>query len=281
VIGGGVWFTSSLRSANYMAVQELDPDDDLKVQGILSWFEDFFSFGGVVLVVIAPILAMIVALLTVAGLYAFRAYLSHREKKKMVPCTQCGESRHLCGARCHRCGHQHEHIHQVGFMGMIRKTLVTDLHDHQFQMTTRKRCFQCGERYKEQKLIQACSRCGRPPFRDEQEARLYLGLISGRLGKTLLYSCLFGIVPIVGLIPGIIYYRVNLISCMRGYIPRTTGCLVRWIARVAILLLIASQGLGAGFIALPLMCLINYGIYHAVFQHESRTAFTRLASQAG
>ena len=274
-IAGGVWFTASMRSANLMSLQELDPDDNLKVQGALSWFEDFFSFGGIFLVVIAPVLAMLAAFAAMVGLFLFKKALIRRERRKMVPCSQCSEPRHLCATRCHACDHAHESVHQVGFMGMIRKTPATDLAQHQFDMTAAKRCFACGDRYGDNQLVQTCQKCGRPPFRDEQEAQIYLRRVSQRLGKTLLVCAGFGLIPIVGLIPGISYYRVNLIAAMRAYLPQTSGCLTRWAARLAILVLIAFQGLGAGVVTVPLMCLIQFGIHHAVFQRNSATAFAK------
>ena len=85
-----------------------------------------------------------------------------------------------------------------------------------------------------------------------------------------LITCLgLSFIPVLGLIPGIIYYKVNLLSSLRCYIPRATGCLTRWVTRLFTLLLICLQPVPIlGMFTLPLMALTSYLLYRSALRRE-------------
>ncbi|MEE8524981.1 MAG: hypothetical protein V3T72_13685 [Thermoanaerobaculia bacterium] len=72
-IGAMVWFTSVLRNAVFGFLMDIDPDDDLRVQGLLSWMEDGLGFFGVFFVVIMPTAALVAAGSTILGAPLSRA----------------------------------------------------------------------------------------------------------------------------------------------------------------------------------------------------------------
>ena len=72
---------------------------------------------------------------------------------------------------------------------------------------------------------------------------------------------LFSLVPVAGLFPGIIYYRLCLVSSLRCYVPRTQNLALRWALRAIFVALLCAQFLpilGAFF--LPVVCLIDYSL---------------------
>ena len=269
VIGWAVFWCAQLRAGIYAFMVEADEDDDLGVQGLMSWLEDGVGFIGAWLVILLPVIALVVSGITVLGLYLFKRYLSWREEKKKVPCSSCATPIHLCATACPSCSHQPELVHQVGFLGMIKTDPVTDFEQHRHQMIARKRCRSCGLRLHEKKVTQRCPTCTTAPFRGRRELDAYLQKVSEALPKTLLICTGLSLIPVLGLIPGIIYYKVSLISGMRCYIPRGTGCLVRWMVRLLNLFLICLQPVPVlGMFTLPLMCLIGFWVYRGALRRE-------------
>ena len=91
-----------------------------------------------------------------------------------------------------------------------------------------------------------------------------------KLPRTLLISAAFGVIPVIGLIPGVIYYRLSLIASLRYYVPRSASMLSRWFARIVTFLMICLQPVpGVGAVTLPLMCLVNYWVYSATLRRQS------------
>ena len=80
--------------------------------------------------------------------------------------------------------------------------------------------------------------------------------------KTLLVCLLLGAIPVLGVIPGVAYYRLNLVAGLRGYIPPLRGCTTKWVVRLIHFGVIALQPIPlVGAVVLPFMCWSTYAIY--------------------
>ena len=105
---------------------------------------------------------------------------------------------------------------------------------------------------------------------DPDFARDYIAAIDRRVPMVLVVCFLLGLIPVLGVIPGVIYYRLAIVAPFRRYIPPGRGFVLRWGVRLAVVVLMAFQWVPvAGGLALPAMALINYAAY--------RTAYRRLA----
>ncbi|MDJ0835467.1 MAG: zinc ribbon domain-containing protein [Acidobacteriota bacterium] len=271
-IGWAVFFTARLRGAIYATLTDMDEDDDLGVQGLMSWMEDSFGFFGAIMVFLMPLVTLIVAGMTLLGLYLFKKYLDYREERQKVPCAHCGHPNHRCAAACPNCQRHHDRVMQVGFLGIIKDQPVTDFAAHRFSMQATKRCYSCGERLRKKQVNQNCPVCGAQPFYSQRELDEYLKRVQEKLPQTLAICAAFSLIPIFGLIPGIIYYRTNLLSSMRAYIPVASGCMTRWAVRLVNLLLLGLQWVPLlGTLVLPMMCLVNYMVYRSVFSRVARS----------
>ena len=75
----------------------------------------------------------------------------------------------------------------------------------------------------------------------------------------------------LGVIPGVVYYRLAIVAPFRRYIPPGRGLVLRWGVRLVVVSWCACQWVPvAGGFAVPAMALINYASY--------RTAYRKLAS---
>ncbi len=273
-IGAVVWLTAALRNAVYGFLIEIDEDDDLGLQKLLAWLEDMISFLGVWVVVIAPVLALGAVALSLLTLFIARRYLEHREAKQKVPCVHCSAPNPPCGLVCSACGAERQLVQRVGLLGGIKEAIVVDPRAHQIELLARKRCSACGERLREKRIDQSCQSCGRPAFGTPVVFDQYLARLRGRLPQTLGILFALGLIPVLGLIPGVIYYRLSLISSLRRYLPMSTGFFTRWVVRFVNLALLCFQPVPFfGAITLPLMCLTNYLVYQAAFKRQGRGSF--------
>ncbi len=274
VIGAVVWSTAVMRNAIFGFLREIDEDDDLGIQGFLSWVEDGIGIFGVIFAVVFPILALILVSLTLLGLWITRRYLERREQKAKVPCSKCGTPNPTCGIRCSTCSQMRQQVLQVGLLGSIKDLVVTDLYQHRLQLLSRKRCGSCGERLAERRITQSCQSCGIKPFGSSEAVEEYLRSLRATLPRTLAFLLLIGAVPLLGLVPGVIYYRLSLISSLRCYVPRSVGFLARWGIRLISLVLLGLQPIPLlGMLTLPILCLLNFTIYQALLRRQTRTVF--------
>ena len=278
LMGWAVYYSARLRGGVARFFAETDEDDDLGLQKLWSLFEDFWGFFGILFVIIMPIVALITASLALLFLYLFRKYLIYREEKQKLPCGSCGHLTHPCAVACPSCKQEREQINRVGIMGITKRDLVTDLEEHRFGLRAGKRCISCGERLAEKKVHQSCRVCATAPFASRAELGAYVAKINERLPKILLICLLISFIPLVGLIPGIIYYRINLLSSLRAYIPLTVGCFTRWSVRLLNILLISLQWIPVfGAVVLPIMAWTNYLVYRSVFKREAERGFAAAA----
>lgn len=269
LIGFLVWLTAVLRRGLFNALADLDPDDDLGLARLLSWAEDFFGLFFFLLVVALPIVAVAMAGSAVLALWLVRKILEAREQGQKVACPSCGAANAPCGVACGKCGQIRADVRRIGPLGGIRNDRVTDLRLHYFELLGRKRCPWCGDRLQDRKMGEPCAGCRRPPFATSAEAESYLAWISGKLPRTLGILLLCSCVPLLGLVPGIIYYRISLISSLRAYLPFSISFFGRWVVRLINLFLLCLQPVPLlGMVVLPLMCLTNFYFYRSLLRGQ-------------
>lgn len=281
MVGSGTWFLARLRNGIYQFLMEVDEDDDLGLQKFLSWVEDAFGFLGALFVVILPAVALAVTGLTLLALYLIQKHLERQEEKRKVPCEDCGTPNPVCGVFCARCGKQRSHVRQVGHLGAIKEAPVTDLELHRSQLLACKRCRRCGERLREKGLDQTCQACGVSPFESSRDLEAYIGRLQRDLPRTLLLLLGMGAVPVVGLVAGVIYYRLTLISSLRHYVPGSSRFLARWMMRFAGAVLVCLQPIPfAGALSLPALGLLNFLLYRRLLRRQGRSLSVSQAVEA-
>lgn len=262
LVAGLTGLLAWLRNGVYGFLMDIDEDDDLGIQGFLSWIEDGIGFVGVLFVVVLPMLALIVVGLTLAALLGIRWVLVRRERRQSRPCPHCGELQAPCGPVCARCGGPNPEPVAVGLLGTLRKAPAPEPSRHRLDLIAGKRCRRCGQRLRGKSFEPTCSACGAVPFESLADLERYLAHIRARLPKVLVVLLAFSAVPLVGLIPGVIYYRLSLVSTLRGYIPRGSRILGRLTARLVSLVLVVLQPIPlVGAASLPLLAYANFRIY--------------------
>lgn len=268
------WGIASIRRGFYRVFSDLDEADDLGAQGLFAWLEDFMAVFGVLLATVFPIVAILLFGATIFGLFLFQKWVDRQEEKKRLACSQCNQSIYMAAASCHHCGSLNNSAHRVGVLGQTQKQLARNLSQHKINLLSRKRCSVCATRLRQKSVRQTCPTCRQDNFASAQELDAYLAHLEPSLWKTTAILIPLSFIPLVGLVPGIVYYRLSLVASLRRYVPNSIGCFTRWGIRLLNLLLIALQAIPIlGALVLPLMCLTNYYIYLRIIQREGQKKF--------
>ncbi len=270
---------ATARSRILTSLSDLDPDDDIGLQGLFAWFEDGWVLLGSIFAIVFPLLAVGLLALTIVGLAVAHRAIAWADDRVRQPCGSCEEPLHPTAPSCSRCGVRCASPRRVGLFGQARSGPARPPALHRLDLLSRRRCPCCSERLRGRGPSQECASCGTAAFPDAESLQDYVDHVRRQLPRALAVSFGFGLVPLLGIVPGVIYYRLSLIASLRGYIPRSRGFVSRWLSRLLNLLLIAMQPIPVlGAITLPLMCWTNYRVYRSALVDEmeqlgtSRTA---------
>ncbi len=265
-VGLATYWLGSLRGALFGLLAEGDEDDDAGVQGLLGWAEDLWAATGPILLVLFPLAMAALVGLTTGALWLARRRAESREDAARVPCAACGAPTYACAMACGACGAALASPREIGFFGTSQEQPAPDLHAHPQHLAAKKRCPTCATRLPERDPRQACPACARRPFADEAFTERYLAAVRARLPRVLLVCLLCSLVPVAGLLPGVIYYRIALVGPFRRYIPRGRSLLMKWGIRLLFIVLVAVQWIPAvGGVVVPAMAIVNYLAWRALF----------------
>ncbi|MCG8353358.1 MAG: hypothetical protein MI924_36800 [Chloroflexales bacterium] len=265
------WVLGRVRTAVAEIIEEIDEDNTLGLQTLMHWTETGWTAIGTLIMFVLPSLALIMAGITIATLFFIRRYFEHRERRIYIACANCATPTHPSAPFCPACHLAREEVRQVGLFGQARDTPVVEPTTHRLQLMARKRCPSCASRLHAKAVQQSCESCGTTTFGDISGANSFIRMLDAKLTRTTLITFVLGLIPLAGLVPAMVYYRLSLISSLRSYLPRSIGCLTRWGVRVLNIFLIMLQSIpGIGMLAMPLMCLTNYGIYRQVFTSSAQ-----------
>lgn len=212
--------------------------------------------------------------MTAVGLWLVQLFLQRREERQKVPCVQCGERILPSALSCFSCSTPVAQPQAIGAFGQPTTRPAADLDEHRLRLLSKRRCLVCATRLKNKRLRQQCVACGNEMLPSLAWADHYVAYVESRLQKTLLMCLGFSLVPILGLIPGVIYYRLGLISALRAYVPPSRSFLTRLVVRMTNLLLLALQWIPVlGALTLPLMCYLNYLLYRRALLRQKQVSF--------
>ncbi len=262
LVGGATFAVAGLRAGAVRWVTDLDEGDDLGLVSLFAWAESTWAVIGILFLLVFPVVALALAGLTVLGIAWARRRAARLEERAKTPCAACGTPVLPHASACPACGRERDAPRAVGVLGQPLERPAPDRERHQLELVSRKRCPRCATRLSKRAVRQTCPACRRVTFANAAELERYLRLIRRRLPRALLVSFLLGAIPLLGVIPGVLYYRLNLVSGLRGYLPPLRGFTARWLARLMQVGLLALQPIPLlGAVALPLLCWSTYAVY--------------------
>jgi hypothetical protein len=276
---GVVFFFTSGRRSLYDLLIEIDSDDSLGLQKLCSWAEDAWVVLGAVMLVLFPLLMVLMTAAVFGTLYLWQKAAERREERLRVACASCAAPIYQCAIACGACGGPNRQVCSVNWLGQPKLGLPADPAHHTLQLIAVRRCPYCATRLKQSRPRQTCDGCRRDVFSDDAQLAAYLQLVQAKLPRTLLICFLLGLVPVIGVVPAIIYYRIQLVSPLRRYVPFGSALLTKWLARFGCFAVLSVQWIPIiGIGSLPIMALINYAMYRRAFQAAWRRGRTEIVA---
>lgn len=278
---GTVFFLTSARQSLYELLTEIDSDDSLGIQKLCSWAEDAWVVFGAVMLIVFPLLMILLTAVVFGLLYLWQKAAHAREERLRVACAACGNPMYQCAILCPACGAANRHARAVNWLGLPKLELPADPADHALRLIAVRRCPSCATHLKQKRPSQTCDGCRREMFTDDAQVAAYLRLVQKRFAPTLLICLLLGLVPVLGVVPAIVFYRIHLVSPLRRYVPFGSALMAKWLGRFTCFAVLSIQWipfLGIG--SLPIMAAINYAIYRRAFQSAWRSQQRQSSSAA-
>ncbi|MEO0477788.1 MAG: zinc ribbon domain-containing protein, partial [Planctomycetota bacterium] len=273
---GGVYVSSAVRTKMLGVLTEADPDDDTMVGSMLSWLEDLWALFGTMLLILFPIVMLIITglIFSIIALLQWRA--KRREEKAKVSCKSCGEAMYRHAVACPSCRAENPEVHAVGWLGQSKDKLVADPSTQPVRLTQKQRCPVCAANLEPRQMRQTCPACGYELFESEDDSKAYLGVLDQRYPKVMVVTALLSLIPIVGLIPAIMVYRLRLIAPLRRYLTIARRVPLGIGLRLLFVVLIWVQAIpGVGAFAVPIMATISYGVYRRSFTGQLSSERTK------
>ncbi|MBN2581827.1 MAG: hypothetical protein JXL80_02085 [Planctomycetes bacterium] len=261
-IGAGVFALAGLRNALLEFLDDADPDDSTGLMKVLSWAEDSWVIVALLILFAYPVFILVVSALLTLLIFLLRKILQRREEKRKIACTHCGEMIYRTAVACPKCRTENDHVEAVGFLGSVKLGRAANMKTHSFRLVEWLRCPVCASRLKPRLPRQACEACGHRVMEDPAFEAGYIDYVQGRLVRVLPICFGMSLVPMLGALIGIIYYRFQLVMPYLHYLPRWRSILARWLLKLFYLLLLVFQlvPLVGGFMV-PLMALTSNRVY--------------------
>lgn len=274
-LGDGLWAVGSGLLVAWMTVlrarfrevfKAIDEDDDLGWRQLASWAEDLAVSGGLLVLVFYPLLMLMLLGVVLAVLQAASLFLDRRERRRRGACAVCGAALHRSALCCPGCGQDQDRPAAVGFFGQSLEYPAADRAALSLHLAEKRRCPCCATRLPLRRPRQACPGCGRDPFAEAAFRERYIAMVSGRLAPTLGLGFLCSLVPVVGLVPGVILCRQALTGPFSRYLPGGRRLLARWGLRLVFVVLLSIQWLPVlGGVVVPLIGALGFVVYRRAF----------------
>jgi hypothetical protein len=271
-----------LRAETYRPLVEADEDDDIGLQGLAAWAEDAWSAIGPVLLVLVPLVAVVLVAVVVLVMLLLRWRAGRREASARHDCGACDQTVSDAALACGACGMAVQRPQRVGFFGQPIEQRVTDPLEHRLDLAEKKRCITCATRLGQRRVDQSCEVCSTEVFADPAFAQAYVQRVSRRAMWVVPVAALLAVVPVLGLIPAVVLYRLQLVAPFRRYLPRVRTAVMRWMIRLGLVLMVVLQFIpGAGPFAVGGLALVSFWAYKRAFVRLLPRAASRPAEGGG
>lgn len=282
VIAGLTYALATARNTIMLGLFEADENDDSGIFGLWSWGEDVFSFFGPVLFLLFPLVMLGVLAATAAAIAYLHRRAIRKEEQSKIPCESCGQAMYRSAIRCAHCAHPNPSPTRLNWLSQSTQIPATNLESHPYRLAERRRCPVCATRLSQSSAHPSCEACAHRVFADPAFVRKYDRAILARLPRVLLVSFLLSAVPVIGLIPGIIYFRLTLVAPYSRYVSAARSLALVWLIRIGLVVLISIQWIPAvGAVSVPLMALLSFVGYRNLFLKQARAGASLAPAEAG
>ncbi|MBK1880179.1 hypothetical protein JIN87_25055 [Pelagicoccus mobilis] len=267
ISGGITYFLSMTRNGVVSILSEADEDDSLGMRKFISWCEELWATFGVWILLAIPGAVLLLNGIVFGVLYLIRKRHESKIEAARIECPKCQTRIHCFATACLSCDEPVKEPVALGLLGGMQERKESDPLAQKVRLIELKRSPKSGEKVKGRGADISCKEDGVSLFSDREVNEAYFATVDARLPKVLIISAALGAIPLLGLIAGVIFYRIQLVAPYRRYLPWSKGFVTKWLVRLVLLILALLQLVpGAGVVAVPLMAGINHWMYRSAFK---------------
>ena len=208
--GGMTGFCCQIRATVLEKLQAIDPDDSLHLQSISNCLGEAVLIGGVLLVLLSPLLALILTVSSMlAGLY-FKRLWDWYETQHTHLCAACSAKGVTtpvanCALICPVCGAEQPDVRRVGWFGFSSTARLEGMppEKHAFRLLASHRCRWCAAPLDGGTT---CGKCGHPQWAESFD-RYYVRKTDIRCAVLMMFALACSTFPLGGLVLTLILFR--------------------------------------------------------------------------
>lgn len=260
----GTWRVS--RARQNVAIAVFDHLHGTHLDRLLTWLEEAWVAFGAFLLILFPLLMVVLIGISIGMLYLVRKRLEVLEEHRKVPCRHCATLCYPCAIACPTCHQPRANPAALGFLGQSKPYVTEDPENHPYRLVEKRRCPSCATRLAVRRPFEPCPACG-TSIADAQFVEHYTHFVACRLPAVLGMCFLLSLVPVLGMIVGAVFYRMELVLPFAQYLPLGRQFLLRWMIRLLFFVLILLQIVPVlGGFVVPLMAFIGFAAYRSSFE---------------
>ena len=261
----GTWRVSRARRS--VMTNLMDHVEGTHLASLISWLEEAWTIFGALLLVLFPLLMLLLVGVVTGALLLLRRRLHVQEEQRKIACSHCGTLIYPSAMACPRCRTAVNSPAAIGFLGQSLPYPTEDVINHPYRLAEKRRCPVCASRLLPRRPFDPCAVCGEARLADTVFAKAYMDYVGRRVPAVLMTCLLMSLVPILGLIVGTVYYRMELVLPFGQYLPLGRRFLLRWLIRLLFLILVFVQIVPVlGGVVVPLMAFISFVVYRDGFR---------------
>ena len=241
----------------------------------LAGLQDLWAAYGWWCLLALPLLTLATVVASKVAFYLLRRYLHLWERKRQATCPHCQATNHPGALACRNCKQAMPEPMHVDSLGLITSWPINDRQAHRLYLLTAGRCLVCAESLPRRTPRQPCPSCGTEVFPSQQWRDHYLAHIRGEFHSTVGICLALSVIPILGLIPWVLYDAESLPTKLRRYSADQVPFGVRLHMRIVILSLLSVQWIPLlGAASLPVICMVQCAVYGRALADASLRATT-------
>lgn len=262
-----VYWLATIRRDFITFLEDIDEDDNMFIGRFTSWMEDSLVLFGFFLLVWAGILMVAVYASAIALFVYIRKRYDKKLEEQKIECAHCGERNLPFAVKCYSCKKPQARVHAIGFFGQKKEALISNIQEHQLKLISNRKCPDCGNKLRSNKVFQNCDHCKTELFQSPT-LKDFTKSIDKKFYKIAGLSFLLGFIPVAGFVISAILANIYLFSPYRRYIPKGKSFMTKLFVKFLTFMFFLF-GIAFGFIAAPAYCIMRYYIWKGKFKERA------------
>ena len=252
-----------------------DADDVLGLRRLFSWVEEFWAFGGIMSVLLFPLLAIISFVVIVGIVFVVNRVLAHLENLKRIACKNCDYELMVWASQCPKCQCLNDEQQVLTWHTLFAGQPASPEQAHRFRLLAKARCPSCAEKMgKCMAKSPSCKHCKTKctEVLGKEWLKEYVRFVKNRSQRHLLPIFLLSFIPILGSAIALVWMRLVIGLPLRPMMRATTRIQKRLTLRI---LAIAMLLLGAlpfvSVLVIPVFYLLYSKVYFGEFLKQEKS----------